>query len=181
MEDLTAQGLVIVHTGTGKGKTTAALGLAMRAWGDGLRILILQFIKGSWKYGELETLRTLQRADGRIEVRRRGRGFSRRDIEHKAEHKQVAMEAWQEAVAEIQSGNWDMIILDEINYAVKFDLLEIAQVLALIDQKPSQLHLVLTGRDAAPELIERADLVTEMKLIKHPYQGGIKAQKGIEF
>lgn len=181
MDELAAQGLIIVHTGNGKGKTTAALGLAMRAWGDGFRILILQFIKGSWKYGELEALKTLGQIDGRIEIRRCGRGFSRRDDEQRAAHQEAAEQAYQEAEKEIQSDRWDLIILDEINYAVKFELLTVDKVMGLLDKKPSALHLVLTGRDAAPELIERADLVTEMKLIKHPYQKGIKAQKGIEF
>ena len=110
-----------------------------------------------------------------------GRGFSRGDDEQRAVHQEAAEKAYQEAEKEIQSDRWDLIILDEINYAVKFKLLEIDKVLSLIDQKPPELHLVLTGRDAAPELINRADLVTEMKLIKHPYQKGIKAQKGIEF
>lgn len=178
---MAARGLIIVHTGNGKGKTTAALGLAVRAWGDGLRVLILQFIKGSWKYGELETLRILGEMNGRMEVRRGGRGFSQRDIEDKAEHRKAAQEAWREALEEITASRWDLIVLDEINYAVKFGLVEIEQVMELLDKKPPELHLVLTGRDARPELIERADLVTEMKLIKHPYQKGIKAQKGIEF
>lgn len=178
---MAARGLIIVHTGNGKGKTTAALGLAVRAWGDGLRVLILQFIKGSWKYGELETLRILGEMNGRMEVRRGGRGFSQRDTEDKAEHRKAAQEAWWEALEEITASRWDLIVLDEINYAVKFGLVEIEQVMELLDKKPSKLHLVLTGRDARPELIERADLVTEMRLIKHPYQKGIKAQKGIEF
>lgn len=181
MRRLAARGLIIVHTGNGKGKTTAALGLAVRAWGDGLRVLILQFIKGSWKYGELETLRILGEMNGRMEVRRGGRGFSQRDTEDKAEHRKAAQEAWREALEEITASRWDLIVLDEINYAVKFGLVEIEQVMELLDKKPSKLHLVLTGRDARPELIERADLVTEMRLIKHPYQKGIKAQKGIEF
>lgn len=181
MRRLAARGLIIVHTGNGKGKTTAALGLAVRAWGDGLRVLILQFIKGSWKYGELETLRILGEMNGRLEVRRGGRGFSQRDTEDKAEHRKAAQEAWREALEEITASRWDLIVLDEINYAVKFGLVEIEQVMELLDKKPSKLHLVLTGRDARPELIERADLVTEMRLIKHPYQKGIKAQKGIEF
>lgn len=178
---MAARGLIIVHTGNGKGKTTAALGLAVRAWGDGLRVLILQFIKGSWKYGELETLRILGEMNGRMEVRRGGRGFSQRDTEDKAEHRKAAQEAWREALEEITASRWDLIVLDEINYAVKFGLVEIEQVMELLDKKPLELHLVLTGRDARPELIERADLVTEMRLIKHPYQEGIKAQKGIEF
>ncbi|MFC2468972.1 MAG: cob(I)yrinic acid a,c-diamide adenosyltransferase [Negativicutes bacterium] len=181
MRRLAARGLIIVHTGNGKGKTTAALGLAVRAWGDGLRVLILQFIKGSWKYGELETLRILGEMNGRLEVRRGGRGFSQRDTEDKAEHRKAAQKAWREALEEITASRWDLIVLDEINYAVKFGLVEIEQVMELLDKKPSELHLVLTGRDARPELIERADLVTEMRLIKHPYQKGIKAQKGIEF
>lgn len=181
MRRLAARGLIIVHTGNGKGKTTAALGLAVRAWGDGLRVLILQFIKGSWKYGELETLRILGEMNGRMEVRRGGRGFSQRDTEDKAEHRKAAQEAWREALEEITASRWDLIVLDEINYAVKFGLVEIEQVMELLDKKPLELHLVLTGRDARPELIERADLVTEMRLIKHPYQKGIKAQKGIEF
>lgn len=181
MRRLAARGLIIVHTGNGKGKTTAALGLAVRAWGDGLRVLILQFIKGSWKYGELEALRILGETDGRLEVRRGGRGFSQRDTEDKAEHRKAAQKAWREALEEITAFRWDLIVLDEINYAVKFGLVEIEQVMDLLDKKPPELHLVLTGRDARPELIERADLVTEMRLIKHPYQKGIKAQKGIEF
>ena len=181
MRRLAARGLIIVHTGNGKGKTTAALGLAVRAWGDGLRVLILQFIKGSWKYGELEALRILGETNGRLEVRRGGRGFSQRDTEDKAEHRKAAQEAWREALEEITASRWDLIVLDEINYAIKFGLVEIEQVMDLLDKKPPELHMVLTGRDARPELIERADLVTEMKLIKHPYQKGIKAQKGIEF
>lgn len=181
MRRLAARGLIIVHTGNGKGKTTAALGLAVRAWGDGLRVLILQFIKGSWKYGELEALRILGETNGRLEVRRGGRGFSQRDTEDKAEHRKAAQEAWREALEEITAFRWDLIVLDEINYAVKFGLVEIEQVMDLLDKKPPELHLVLTGRDARPKLIERADLVTEMRLIKHPYQKGIKAQKGIEF
>jgi len=176
------KGLIIVHTGNGKGKTTAAIGLAVRAWGDGFRILILQFIKGSWKYGELATLKALADVDGRIEIRPLGIGFTRNAAAEEArEHRQKAQAALQEAAVEITSGRWDMVILDEINYAVKFELLTVDKVMALLDKKPSALHLVLTGRDAAPEVIDRADLVTEMKLIKHPYQKGIKAQKGIEF
>lgn len=174
-------GLVIVHTGNGKGKTTAALGLAMRAWGEGLRVLILQFIKGAWKYGELEALEVLGRHNGQIEIRRCGQGFSRHDEDDQEKHREAALAAWQQALEEIESGRWDLIILDEINYAVKFGLLEIDKVLCLLDKKPAALHLVCTGRDAHPSLIERANLVTEMKLIKHPFQEGIRAQKGIEF
>ena len=177
------KGLVIVHTGDGKGKTTAALGLAIRAWGDGLRVLILQFIKGGWKYGELATLQKLAEIDGRIEIRQCGDGFTQRDAseEKQEEHRAMAAAALQEAKTAIASGDWDMVILDEINYAVKFNLIAIEDVLAIVKEKPDTLHLVLTGREARPALVEVADLVTEMKLVKHPFQKGIKAQKGVEF
>ncbi|MCI6284625.1 MAG: cob(I)yrinic acid a,c-diamide adenosyltransferase [Selenomonas sp.] len=176
-------GLVIVHTGDGKGKTTAALGLALRAWGDGLRVLILQFIKGGWRYGELDAIAALAKNDagGTIEVRQRGLGFTRKGDVDAAEHKRAAQAALAEARAAITSGAWDLVILDEINYAVKFGLLETSDVLALLDARPPALHVVLTGRDAAPEVIARADLVTEMHLVKHPFQHGVKAQRGIEF
>ena len=177
------RGIVIVHTGDGKGKTTAALGLAMRAWGEGLSVLILQFIKGGWKYGELKAIEALAESDagGTIEVHQTGKGFTRKGNVDEAEHKQAAQEALAEARAAITGGAWDLVILDEINYAVKFGLLDVHDVLSLLDARPPALHLVLTGRNAAPELIARADLVTEMHLVKHPFQQGIKAQKGIEF
>ena len=176
-------GLVIVHTGDGKGKTTAALGLALRAWGDGLSVLILQFIKGGWHYGELHAIDALAKSDagGTIELRQRGLGFTRKGDVEEAEHKRAAREALDEAREEITSGAWNLIILDEINYAVKFGLLDVHDVLALLDVRPPSLHIVLTGREAASEIIARADLVTEMKLVKHPFQQGVKAQKGIEF
>lgn len=174
------KGLILVHTGDGKGKTTAGLGLALRAWGSGLRVLILQFIKGGWKYGELEAIERLGQLDGRIEIRPLGLGLMRND-EDKEKHIRAAAEALQESERMMVSGQYDLIIFDEINYAVKFGLISLDDVLALLDKKPEKLHVLLTGRDARPELIERADLVTEMKLVKHPYQQGIKAQKGIEF
>ena len=171
-------GLVIVHTGDGKGKTTAALGLAMRAWGDGLRILILQFIKGGWKYGELAAIAQLGE---RIEVHQCGHGFTQQAGSDAVRDQEAAAAALQRAREAMKSGRWDMLILDEINYAVKFGLLDETDILQRVDEKPPEMHLVLTGRDARPSVIEAADLVTEMRLIKHPYQKGIKAQKGIEF
>ena len=168
------RGLIIVHTGDGKGKTTAALGLAMRAKGAGLRVLILQFIKGGRRSGELTALDALK-----IEVRQLGLGFITK--ENFDEQKKSARLAIELAQKEILSGAWDLIILDEINYAVKFNLLGAEEILGLIKIRPPQLHLVFTGRDALPELIDVADLVTEMKLIKHPFQQGIAAQEGIEF
>ena len=168
------RGLIIVHTGDGKGKTTAALGLAIRAFGAGLKVLILQFIKGQRHSGELEALNALG-----IEVRQLGLGFITQD--NFDEQRQSARTAFELAQEEILSGKWDLIVLDEINYAVKFGLLDAADVLGLIKIRPPQMHLVFTGRDALAELIDAADLVTEMKLIKHPFQKGIAAQAGIEF
>lgn len=171
-------GLVIVHTGNGKGKTTAALGLALRAWGEGLKVLILQFIKGGWKYGELKALAEFSPD---ITVKQCGEGFTRRGNTDITKHKEAAQKALLEAKNEMLGGKWDMIILDEINYAVDFDLIPLDDVLNLITEKPPQLHLVLTGRNARPQIIDRADLVTEMTEIKHPFRQGVKAQKGIEF
>lgn len=168
-----------MHTGNGKGKTTAALGLALRAWGNGMKILILQFIKGGWKYGELKALAQLA---PNLVIEQMGEGFVSKATEaEKEQHRQAAQETLQRAAAEIASGRWDMVILDEINYAVKFGLVPVEAVLALAKDRPPQLHLVMTGRDASPQLIEQADLVTEMKEIKHPLKTGVKAQQGIEF
>ena len=168
------RGLVIVHTGDGKGKTTAALGLAIRAFGAGLKVLILQFIKGRKLSGELVALKTLG-----VEIKQCGLGFVTK--ENFAEQKKSARAAVELARAEISSGAWDLIILDEINYAVKFGLVDANQISELLKIRPPTLHLVFTGRDALPELIDAADLVTEMKLVKHPFQRGIAAQAGIEF
>lgn len=171
-------GLIIVHTGNGKGKTTAALGLSLRAWGEGLKVLILQFIKGGWKYGELKAL---EKFAPEITIKQCGEGFTRRGNTDIKKHQQSAQQTLEEAKLEMLSGKWDMIILDEINYAIDFDLIPLKQVLALLETKPANLHLVLTGRNAKEEIISKANLVTEMKEIKHPFKEGIKAQKGIEF
>lgn len=189
MQEENSKGLLIIHTGDGKGKTTAALGLALRSWGDGFRVLILQFIKGGWTYGEMTAIEKLSElpselsTGGKIELRRCGKGFSRRSAteDEKRQHIEAAELALQEAEKEICSGDWDLIILDEINYAIKFGLIGIEAVKAVLEQRSPKLHIVLTGRDAAPELQDMADLVTEMTLVKHPFQKGIKAQRGIEF
>lgn len=175
------KGLIMVHTGDGKGKTTAALGLALRAWGSGLRVMILQFIKGGWKYGELDAIAKLGEIDGRIEIRPLGLGLMSKSEAERQQHIEAARKAMAEAEKVVVSGEYDLVILDEINYAIKFGLIEIADVLSLLEKKPLQEHILLTGRDAREELIDKADLVTEMKLIKHPFQKGIKAQRGIEF
>ena len=168
------RGLIIVHTGDGKGKTTAAIGLAVRAAGAGLKVLILQFIKGARRSGELNSLDALG-----IEVRQLGLGFITQ--ENFAEQKKSARAALDIARQEISSGAWNLVVLDEVNYAVKFGLLDAQEILELLKIRPLNLHLVFTGRDAPQQLIDAADLVTEMKLVKHPFQQGIAAQSGIEF
>ena len=176
------QGLLMVHTGDGKGKTTAALGLALRAFGAGLRVLILQFIKSRDDCGEWNAIKLLEKipdAQGKIEIQQCGLGFIDKKIFD--EHKKIAQKTLKLAEEKILSGEWDLIILDEINYAVKFGLISEDELFALIKKRPPKVHLLLTGRNAPQKIIEIADLVTEMKLIKHPFQQGIKAQRGIEF
>jgi cob(I)alamin adenosyltransferase len=171
------RGLLIVFTGDGKGKTTAAMGAALRAVGQGLKVLMIQFIKGSWRYGELEAARLL---GGAFEIRPMGRGFvqpGRPD----PEDVRAAQQAWQAAREEMRSGRYDMIILDEINNAVDYGLLSIEQVMEGLSERPEQLHVICTGRNAHHRLIEAADLVSEMREIKHPFRQGIPAQRGIEY
>ncbi|MFQ5817186.1 MAG: cob(I)yrinic acid a,c-diamide adenosyltransferase [Terriglobia bacterium] len=173
------KGLVIVHTGAGKGKTTAALGLALRAVGSGLRVLMVQFIKGSWHYGELDAAKLL--GEDKFTIKPMGRGFVKLGGEIDPADKQAAEEAWAFAREKIFSGEYDMIILDEINYAISYGLIGVAPVVEALEKKPEAVHLILTGRNAARELVARADLVTEMREVKHPYQQGIVAQRGIEY
>ena len=144
MGETKRHGLLIVHTGAGKGKTTAAMGLAMRAWGDGLRVLILQFIKGGWTTGERHAIEVLARAEGRIELRALGLGFTRKGEKPREEHRRAAREALTMAEREITSGRWDMVILDEINYAVKFGLITEQELGALLERRPKDVHLVCT-------------------------------------
>ena len=173
-------GLVIVYTGNGKGKTTAALGMALRAVGYNHKICIIQFIKGSWPYGEIESVKRLQ---PELELVIVGKGFVGiiDDKSPKEDHEKVAKEAIRISNEKIQSGNYDIIILDEINYAVNLNLISVDDVLNIIKSKPKGVDLVLTGNYAKDEVIEIADLVTEMREIKHPFQQGIKAKKGIDF
>ena len=173
------RGLVICYTGDGKGKTTAALGLAVRAVGAGLRVRMLQFIKGAWKPAELKGLALLGDA---FSVEQLGLGF----VSYKPKlpyerHLGAAQAAWAQAKQEMQSGAQDVLILDEINNAFRFGLLAPADVVEALQAKPHELTVVLTGRGAPPEIREIADLVTEMTSIKHPYQQGIPAQYGIDF
>lgn len=179
MAEAKKKGLVIVHTGPGKGKTTAALGLGFRAVGNGLKVLMVQFIKGSWHYGELDTAELL--GPDKFVIRAMGKGFVKLGGEIDPEHKRAAEEAWAFAREKLFSGEYDMIILDEINYAVSYGMLPLAPVVEALKQKPEAVHVVLTGRNAHPEIVELADMVTEMREIKHPFQKGIEAQRGIEY
>ena len=174
------KGLVIVYTGKGKGKTTSALGIVLRAVGYGKKIGMIQFIKGSWHYGEMYSSKRLEPEFEMIAV---GKGFVGilDDVSSRNEHEMVAMEALKISKEKINSGNYDIIILDEINYAVNLKLIKIEDIISLIKSKPENVDLILTGNHAKSELIEIADLVTEMKEIKHPFQKGIKAKKGIDF
>ncbi len=173
-------GLTIVYTGKGKGKTTAALGIALRAVGYGKKVCMIQFIKGSWHYGEMTSSKKLEPEFEMITV---GKGFVGiiDDKSPKEDHKEIAKEAIKISNEKIQSGNYDIVILDEINYAVNLDLISVKDVINLIKSKPQKVDLVLTGNYAKDEIIEISDLVTEMKEVKHPFQRGIKAKKGIDF
>ncbi len=173
------KGLIIVFTGNGKGKTTAAIGQAMRAVGQGLKILMLQFIKGTWNYGELESIKRL---GPDFKIKPLGKGFVRSNSKlSENEAKENVTQSWNQARNEILSDEYDMVILDEVNYVISYGLLPVEEVLTLFEEKPDRLHLILTGRDVHKSIVEKADLVTEMKEVKHQYSKGIKAQKGIEF
>ena len=176
------KGLVIVNTGDGKGKTTAAMGLVLRAAGNRMRVLVVQFIKGAWKTGEVEALKRLT---PEVELVRMGRGFTIERLRDERisdeEHRAAAQEALALARERMVSGAYQVVVLDEILGSIKAGLVTLAQVLELVAQKPADLHLVLTGRGAPAELVEAADLVTEMRPIKHPYEQGIVAQRGVEF
>lgn len=172
------RGLVLVFTGNGKGKTTAALGLALRALGQGMRVLMLQFVKGDTGPGELKAA---SRIEG-LEIRPLGLGFVHLgDEESLTRHREAAARALAEAWSAVRAGEHEMVILDEILYAVGLGLIAEADVLGLVEGKPPGLHLVLTGRGAWPRLVNKADLVTEMVEVKHHYGNGVKAQKGIEY
>lgn len=175
------RGLTVVYTGNGKGKTTAAIGLTVRAAGNRMRVFFLQFIKGQWKSGEREILRNLPGVD--LEVT--GRGFTIEGLRDARipmdDHLAAAAHGWQVARTLVAEGRYDMVVLDEILGAVTAGLVPLDELLQLVRSKPPELHLVLTGRGAPPELIELADLVSEVQAIKHPFETGIKAQRGIEF
>ncbi len=173
------KGLILINTGAGKGKTTAALGVGLRAVGCGMRVLMLQFLKGSWHYGELDGAQMLGE---NFVLKQLGRGFVKvGGAETDPADLKMVEDAWEESRAAILSGDWDLVILDEINYAIGYGMLNPEKVVATLLERPEMVHVILTGRNAHPRLVEIADTVTEMKEVKHAYQKGILAQKGIEF
>ena len=178
-EENSRRGLILINTGPGKGKTTAALGTALRAVGCGMRVLVLQFLKGSWHYGELDSIASF---GPDFVIKQLGRGFVKvGGAETDPEDIRLVQAAWAEARAAILSGEWDLVVLDEINYAISYGMLDPAEVAETLKQRPEMVHVILTGRNAHPLLVELADTVTEMREVKHAYQKGILAQKGIEF
>ena len=171
------RGLLIVHTGKGKGKSTAAFGMVFRHIGHGFRAGVIQFVKGSWGTGERTVL---EKFPDLVTIKAMGEGFTwetqdiNRDIAH-------AREGWEEAKRMIADPSYRMVLLDELNIVLRYDYLPLQEILDVLKARPAGKHIVITGRNAKEELIELADLVTEMELIKHPFRSGVKAQAGIEF
>jgi len=177
------KGLLIVHTGKGKGKSTAAFGLVARAIGNGMRVGVVQYVKGKWETGERKVL---EHFPEQVEIRTMGEGFTW-DTQDRARDIKAAKAAWAASKEMIEAARgpdpkFDMVLLDELNIVLRYDYLPLAEVVAFLKDKPADLHVIVTGRNAKPELIEAADLVTEMTQVKHPFrEQGVKAQKGIEF
>jgi cob(I)alamin adenosyltransferase len=180
VESTEPRGLVLINTGDGKGKTTAAFGTVLRAVGYGHRCLIVQFIKGSWTYGEL---RSIRRLEPEVEFYRMGKGFVGivDDKLPREEHIKAAREALDFSRERLVSGGYRLVLLDEIFIAVGLGLITVSDVMQLLDARPPATTLILTGRGAPPEIIERADTVTEMREIKHAYRQGILAQRGVDY
>jgi cob(I)alamin adenosyltransferase len=172
-------GLIIIYTGKGKGKTTAALGTVVRAVGYGWKVLMVQFIKGDWMYGELEGYKKLA---PNFELKRMGKGFVRIMGDNKPieDHIEAAKNALK-YVKENMDNDYDLVILDEVNVAIKERLLSVSEVIGVLKEKPDYLNIILTGRNAPKKLVDLADLVTEMSEIKHPFKKGILAQPGIDY
>ncbi len=171
------KGLLIVYTGAGKGKTTAALGMAIRCLGHGMNVAVVQFIKGAIDTAEERILKSYS---NQVVFLRMGEGYTW-ETQDRERDTQVAQTAWAEVEKFLQDPSFGMVILDELNIAIHHEYVSLQQVLAALAQRTPMLHVVITGRGAKPELIEAADLVSEMKMIKHPFRKGIKAQKGVEF
>jgi cob(I)alamin adenosyltransferase len=171
------RGLVIVHTGKGKGKTTAALGMVCRAIGHGYKVSLIQFIKGAMFSGESVVFAAFP---DQVEMRPMGEGFTW-DTQDRERDVAKVREAWEAAKARIMDPDWRMVVCDELNIALRYDYLSLDEVLEVLRNKPEATHVVITGRNAPDGLIEFADLVTEMELVKHPFRSGVKAQAGVEF
>ncbi|PIW28664.1 MAG: cob(I)yrinic acid a,c-diamide adenosyltransferase [Rhodospirillales bacterium CG15_BIG_FIL_POST_REV_8_21_14_020_66_15] len=171
------RGLVIVHTGKGKGKSTAAMGMVLRAVGHGMRVAIVQFVKGVWETGERDVL---AKFPDLVTIRAMGEGFSW-ETQDRQRDLAAARAAWDAAKELMADPSYRMIILDELNIVLRYGNLPLDEVVETLKHKPRDLHVVVTGRNAKDELIEIADLVTEMTMVKHPFRAGVKAQAGIEF
>lgn len=176
-EKFQKKGLILVHTGGGKGKSTAAFGTALRALGRGYKVAVVQFIKGKWKTGEGEASKIF---GDRFKIFSMGDGFTW-DTQNFEKDVESAEKAWKKCVELLHDKEHDLVIFDEINYVMKYNFLDIKKIVKELEKKPPLKHVILTGNGAPKKLIEMADLVTEMKCIKHPYQQGIKAQPGIEY
>jgi cob(I)alamin adenosyltransferase len=171
------RGLLIVHTGKGKGKSTAAFGMVFRAIGHGFKVGVVQFVKGAWGTGERDVL---ERFSDQVTIRAMGEGFTW-DVADRQRDIAAARAAWEEAKKMIADPLYRMVLLDELNIVLRYDYLPLEEVLEVLRDKPRDTHVIVTGRNAKDELIEIADLVTEMTEIKHPFRAGVKAQAGIEF
>lgn len=171
------KGLVIVHTGKGKGKSTAGFGMVFRALGHGMKIGVVQFVKGSWDTGERWVL---EKFPEQVTISALGEGFTW-ETQDRTRDIAMARGAWEQAKAMILDESYDMVLCDELNIVLRYDYLPVEEVIEVLEAKPELKHVIITGRNAKDELIEAADLVTEMEMIKHPFRSGVKAQKGIEF
>lgn len=171
------RGILAVYTGEGKGKTTAALGTVFRALGHGHKVVVIQFIKGGWPCGEHAFADTFA---GQLELHVTGKGFTWKS-ENLAEDTALAQQAWQLARQTIVAGQAQLVVLDELTYLIRYGMVEEEEILAVLANRPPAMHIVVTGRHASPQLIAAADLVTEMKAVKHPYKSGIAAQKGFDY
>ncbi|MBN9018566.1 MAG: cob(I)yrinic acid a,c-diamide adenosyltransferase [Rhizobiales bacterium] len=172
------KGLLIVHTGKGKGKSTAAFGIIFRSLGYGFPVAVVQFVKGSWETGERLAL---ERFGDLVTINRLGEGFTW-ETQDRARDMAAARQAWETAKSLIRQGDHHVVLLDELNIVLRYDYLPLDEVITFLrEEKPHDLHVIITGRNAPDQLIEIADLVTEMEMIKHPFRSGVKAQKGIEF
>lgn len=171
------KGLIIVHTGKGKGKSTAAFGMVMRHIGHGLKVAVVQFVKGAWETGERDVL---EHFPDLCTIKAMGHGFTW-ETQDRAQDIASAREAWEEAKKFIADPAYKLVMMDELNIVLRYDYLPLEEVLEVLRNKPADKHVIITGRNAREELIELADLVTEMEQIKHPFRSGVKAQIGIEF